>query len=95
MTEFTALIPPLIEGIRDGLIIYACWMYIRSCYPKKRKSAISADQLRKELLPGLNALFRTEPCVAVQHSDQMVCHECKLTWDVDDISQPACGSSHD
>lgn len=29
-------------------------------------------------------------CKAVQHSDQMVCESCGLTWDMNDPSPPKC-----
>jgi hypothetical protein len=29
-------------------------------------------------------------CQAKRHSDQMVCHECGLVWDVNDPEPPAC-----
>lgn len=29
-------------------------------------------------------------CQAVQHSDQMSCDRCNLTWDTNDSSPPAC-----
>lgn len=30
-------------------------------------------------------------CKAIQHSDQMVCESCGLTWDMNDPSPPVCG----
>lgn len=30
------------------------------------------------------------PCKARQVSDQMTCHECKLTWDKSDPEPPVC-----
>lgn len=29
-------------------------------------------------------------CKAIQHSDQMVCESCGLTWDMNDPSPPVC-----
>ena len=29
-------------------------------------------------------------CYVVQHSDQMHCHKCKLTWDMNDQYPPEC-----
>ena len=29
-------------------------------------------------------------CVARQHSDQMICHQCGLVWDVNDPDRPVC-----
>ena len=29
-------------------------------------------------------------CKARQYSDEMVCHECGLTWDVNDPEPPKC-----
>lgn len=29
-------------------------------------------------------------CRARQYSDEMVCHECRLSWDVNDREPPAC-----
>lgn len=31
-------------------------------------------------------------CKARQFSDQMYCHKCNLTWDVNDPEPPECGS---
>lgn len=30
-------------------------------------------------------------CLARQHSDQMICHQCGLVWDVNDPEPPVCG----
>lgn len=30
-------------------------------------------------------------CKVIQHSDQMVCKSCGLTWDINDPSPPSCG----
>ena len=29
-------------------------------------------------------------CLARQHSDQMICHQCGLVWDVNDPEPPVC-----
>ena len=29
-------------------------------------------------------------CKAIQHSDQMVCKSCGLTWNMNDLSPPEC-----
>lgn len=29
-------------------------------------------------------------CKARQYSDQMVCHDCSLVWDMNDPDRPAC-----
>lgn len=29
-------------------------------------------------------------CKARQYSDQMICHLCKLTWDMNDMDPPEC-----
>lgn len=29
-------------------------------------------------------------CKARQHSDQMICGRCRLTWDVNDLDPPKC-----
>jgi hypothetical protein len=33
---------------------------------------------------------RDVKCMAVQHSDQMVCERCALRWDVNDSAPPTC-----
>lgn len=35
------------------------------------------------------------PCKARQYSDQMVCAECNLAWDVNDLEPPPCGAAKD
>lgn len=32
----------------------------------------------------------TTKCLARQHSDQMICHQCGLVWDMNDPEPPDC-----
>lgn len=32
-------------------------------------------------------------CLARQHSDQMICHQCGLVWDVNDPEPPVCANT--
>lgn len=32
------------------------------------------------------------PCLAIQHSDQMLCGRCGLGWDVNDECRPPCSA---
>lgn len=40
--------------------------------------------------PGFHDARHIPVCKAVQHSDQMVCHDCKSAWDVNDPDPPEC-----
>jgi hypothetical protein len=38
----------------------------------------------------MNNVPQDAKCMAVQHSDQMVCERCALRWDVNDSAPPTC-----
>lgn len=54
-----------------------------------------AEEARDDASQSLVAEKRgkTKGCAARQYSDQMYCSKCLLTWDVNDLDPPQCGST--
>ena len=77
-----ALIRPRIEANLNA--IAAATAQVHSLRLKNHPEAPAENH------PEVVATTLRERCGAVQHSDQMTCAGCNLTWDVNDPLPPAC-----
>lgn len=79
MTELNALYVEKLQatGSHDAALLKVCW----AAYQQGHADAVAG---RPEQTP------KGSGCLARQYSDQMVCHQCDLRWDMNDPCPPTC-----
>lgn len=90
-----------IEAVRHE-VLNALWLAVPMLRDRKMIVEEHIDKIAELLQPLAAIVPKNHPeesgkttlsstgCLAVQHSDQMLCAVCNLTWDTNDSARPAC-----